>query len=72
MAMDSQELGFWEWLVEHHVVRTQVFACTCDIDAEAEDLAFVDCIWIGVLDSEGCYSGAEAVEIFAVVGKLCG
>jgi hypothetical protein len=72
MSMYSQQFGIRERLVEHYVVRTNEFPCAGDIDSQSKDIAVVDGVWIRIADLEGCYAGADTVEVFAIMGDLRG
>lgn len=72
MAMDAQEISTGNGLVEEDVVGLDEFSGAGYVDAEAEDVAAVNGVGVGILDAEGGDACAGAVEIFLCVGALRG
>lgn len=47
-------------------------AADAHVDADTEDVAVVDGVWVRVFDSVGCDAGAGAVDILGVASGLFG
>ena len=72
MPMNAQEIGAEKGLVEEDVVGLDEFSGAGYVDAEAEDVAAVNGVGVGILDAEGGDACAGAVEVLLCVGALRG
>lgn len=64
-------VGVAEGFVEHDVIGFGELALVnADVEAEAEDVAIVHGVRVGIGEVEGCDRGEGAVEVCGVVGGL--
>lgn len=56
--------------VEHDIVGAEEAGLGHDLEAEAEDLAFIDGVGVGIADLEGGYAGCGSVEVELIMSFL--
>jgi hypothetical protein len=72
MTVDSKVLGVGKRPVEHYVVRSQEMPARHNLEAQAQDVAFINGFGVGVADFEcGDWIG-YAVEALVYVRLLLG
>ncbi len=70
MSMNTQDLTSFVWLIQEHIIWSDIFPTCEGFYTDTEDFAFIGCEWVRILDFECCDAGAGPVETFLVVGEL--
>jgi len=72
MAMHPQQFFLREWLVQHHIVWSREAPCVRHVEADPEHPAAVHRIRVGILEAEGGYACADAVQVFFALREMFG